>query len=151
MRACAFIGHRNVPNQKYIYIKHQLKCVIRYLIEQGYTHFISEFSDGVGLIAAATVAEFKESNPYIRLEAMIPYRSRLKNEDYEVQRLLGKCDIIGISSDENCPESFEKHSRFMVQRSQLLVAVYDGRKLGSTIYTMQYADTVGVEVKVVWI
>lgn len=117
-------------------------------INNGYTHFISGFAEGVDLYFADIVAEMKEENNLF-LEAAIPYRNRMKSKDKEFQRLITQCNAVGIHSEEYSPSCYLARNRFMVQSSDLVIAVYDGREKGCTLSTMRYAHAMEKEVKVI--
>lgn len=147
-KACMVTGHRNLPAEKTEYIKEQLRREVLQAIGDGYTHFISGFAQGADLVFADIIVEFKKDHP-ITLEAAIPYRNRVNTKDPEFQRLLSMCDIAGVHSEEYSPGCFFKRNRIMVQLSNRVIAVYDGRGSGGTLATMRYAHTMEKEVRVI--
>lgn len=129
-KTCCVTGHRNIPDAKIEYIKSELQREILQAIDDGYTHFISGFAQGVDLLFAAIVADMKNENPSLTLEAAIPYQNRIKASNKQFCHLLAKCDIVSIQKEEYTPECFMSRNRYMVLKSQRLIAVYDGRKKG---------------------
>ena len=117
-------------------------------IDDGYTHFISGFAEGVDLYFAEIVAELK-SEYNITLEAAIPYRNRMKTKDVVFKQSIRHCDIIGILAEEYTKSCFMNRNRFMVQVSGRVIAVYDGREKGGTLFTMRYASTLEKEIKII--
>lgn len=87
----------------------------------------------------------------LSLEAAIPYRNRMNCKDANFKRLITKCDVIGIHSEQYFPSCFMKRNRFMVQNSQLVIAVYDGREKGGTLATMRYAHVLEKEIRLIHI
>jgi hypothetical protein len=98
---------------------------------------------------AAIVAEQKENNPALFLEAAIPYRNRLTAKDADFQRLLKVCNGIKVVCDKYGPNCFFARKRYMVAESSRVIAVYDGRVRGGTLFTMRAAHTQGEEVRVI--
>ena len=96
---------------------------------------------------AAIVAEQKEHNPDLFLEAAIPYAGRLKTKNKQFHELLRACDGIKIVCQEYAPSCFLERNRYMAGESQRVIAVYDGRERGGTLFTMRYAHSIGREVR----
>lgn len=147
-KTCCVTGHRELEPSKIEPIKQALRNAIIEAINDGYTHFISGFAEGVDLYFADIVAEMKEENDLF-LEAAIPYRNRIKTKDKEFQRLITQCNAVGIHSEEYSSSCYLVRNRFMVQSSDLVIAVYDGREKGGTLSTMRYAHAMEKEVKVI--
>ena len=71
-KMCCVTGHRDIPVSKINAVKYSLYLEIQAAISDGYTRFISGFADGSDLLFAAIVAEEKQRNPALSLEAAIP-------------------------------------------------------------------------------
>lgn len=100
-------------------------------------------------------------------ELMAEAGSRIRPEEYEVQDLDGQrgsvisyerackqfhellraCDGIKIVCQEYAPSCFLERNRYMAGESQRVIAVYDGRERGGTLFTMRYAHSIGREVR----
>ena len=148
-KTCCVTGHRGLPADKIEFVKRELRREILQAIADGYTHFISGFAEGADLIFAAIVAELKQDNKALKLEAAIPYRSRMKSPDKLFQKLIDQCDIVGVHSENYWPGCFDKRNFFMVSVSQRVIAVYDGREKGGTRSTMRYACAQERELKTI--
>lgn len=109
--------------------------------------FISGFADGVDLIFAAIVAEQKEFFQELFLEAAIPYAGRLKTKNQQFHKLLSACNGIKVECQKYSPSCFRQRNRYMVAKSQRVIAVYDGRKRGGTATTLRYAYYMDREVR----
>ena len=118
-------------------------------IEDGYTLFISGFAEGADLMFAAIVSEAKKENGSLFLEAAIPYAGRLKTKDKEFHRLLTACDGVKVISDRYVPSCYMNRNRYMVAQSQRVIAVYDGREKGGTLFTMRAAHVQGREIRLI--
>lgn len=146
-RTCCVTGHRKIPEERREYVYGELRREIAQAITDGYTCFISGFDDGVNLMFAAIIAELKEQNDKLFLEAAIPYRNRAKAPG--LQKLLLSCNGIYIQSEEYKPNCFLNRNRSMVSRSSRVIAVYDGRESGGTLFTMRYANSQEKDVRVI--
>lgn len=149
MKSCCITGHRVLPKEKTDEITEILRSEILQAIHDGYTHFISGFAFGVDLIFAGIVAELKEKNPAITLEAALTYRNRVKFRDKLFSTLIAQCNIVGVHSEQYHYECFFIRNRYMVEKSNRLIAVYDGREKGGTWYTMRYAFRLNLEIKII--
>ena len=129
------------------YVEQELRREVLAAIQDGYTRFISGFAEGADLMFAAIVAEQKEHNPDLFLEAAIPYAGRLKTKNKQFHELLRACDGIKIVCQEYAPSCFLERNRYMAGESQRVIAVYDGRERGGTLFTMRYAHSIGREVR----
>lgn len=148
-KACCVTGHRDIPAERISYVEQELRREVRAAIEDGYTRFVSGFAEGADLMFAAIVAEQKGHNPDLFLEAAIPYAGRLKTKNKQFHELLRACDGIKIVCQEYAPSCFMERNRYMVWESGRVIAVYDGRDRGGTLFTMRYAHTLGKEVRVI--
>lgn len=148
-KTCCVTGHRDIPEGKRSYVEAELRKAVRAAIKAGYTHFVSGMAEGVDLTFAAIVAEQKKQNPALTLEAAIPYRNRVYGKDALLQKLLPCCDEVHICTEKYGPNCFFIRNRYMVQESSRVIAVYDGRERGGTLYTMRTAHVQGKEVRVI--
>ena len=140
-------GHREIPAEQIDRIRELLRREILNAIGDGYSHFISGFAAGADLLFADVVAELKERYP-ITLEAAIPYPGRMKTPDETFQRLIRCCDTVKIHSDSYFKGCYLRRNRYLVDQSQRVIAVYNGRPTGGTAATVRYAK--GKDVRVVW-
>lgn len=137
LKICCITGHRNIPQEKRDFVTIELTKKIVAAISDGYNWFISGFADGADLIFAEIVRDIKLSHNEIYLEAALPY---VKKSTY-TQELLHNydCDGLKIISEKYHPGVFSLRNRYMVDNSDLVIAVYDGRTTGGTYTTIQYA------------
>ena len=144
-KTCCVTGHRIIPADQLDRVELELRELIRRAIGAGYDTFISGFAEGADLAFARLVLEFQAKYP-VKLEAAIPYAGRLKCPNPEFQSLLAKCSNVHIVSEEYSPGCFFERNRFMVDRADIVIAVYDGRKRGGTYQTIGYAKEVGKQI-----
>lgn len=148
-KTCCITGHRDIPADKWAYVEDELRREVLAAIEDGYTDFISGFAEGVDLTFAAIVAEQKKNHPALFLEAAIPYRNRLNTKDETFQRLIKVCNGIKVECEKYEPNCFFARNRYMVSMSSRVIAVYDGRERGGTLFTIRDAHIQGKEVRVI--
>lgn len=151
VKTCCITGHRDLPAEKIEYVKEILRQKVQYAIENGYIRFLSGFADGTDLLFASIISEKKNEHPDIRLEAVIPYRGRLKTKNSDFQNLLKYCDRITVVSGDYTPSCYMRRNRYIVDESQLVIAVYDGRNRGGTWATIKYADSLQRNLQIILI
>lgn len=148
-KTCCVTGHRDISEERIAYVEQELRREILTAIEEGYTRFISGFAEGADLLFAAIVAEQKKNHPDLFLEAAIPYAGRVKTKNKQFHELLRACNGVKVVCQEYAPSCFMQRNRYMAGESQRVIAVYDGRDHGGTLFTMRYAHTLGKEVRVI--
>ena len=146
-KTCCVTGHRDIPADKLGYVEQELRRELAEAVADGYTRFISGFAEGADLMFAALVVEEKERHPELFLEAAIPYAGRLKTKNQQFQKLLRACKGVKVVCQEYAPSCFMQRNRYMAGESQRVIAVYDGRERGGTLFTMRYAHSIGREVR----
>ncbi len=71
--------------------------------------------------------------------------------DGSFRLLLAKCSVVGVHSEAYTPYCYMQRNRFIVSQSQRIIAVYDGREKGGTLFTVRYALSQNREVHVITI
>ena len=151
VKSCCVTGHRSISPEMEDFVKKELRKEIILAINDGYTHFISGFAIGTDLIFADIVVEQKTEHPYITLEAAIPYGRRLETSDIEFNRLIEQCDAVVVKSEQYTKNCFFIRNLYMVENSERVIAVYDGRKNGGTAFTIRKARISQREVRIILI
>lgn len=148
-KTCCVTGHREIPMNRLAYVELELRKAIMAAVDDGYTRFINGGAAGVDLLFAAIVAELKEQGHHLYLEVALPYADRKKNKDQSFQRMLATCDFVKVITEHYNRGCYFVRNRYMVDESSRIIAVYDGRESGGTVYTMQYAYDSGKPVRVI--
>lgn len=148
-KTCCVTGHRDIPADKLGYVEQELRRELTEAVADGYTRFLSGFAEGADLLFAALVAEEKARHPELFLEAALPYAGRTKTKDWRFHELLQQCDGVKAESQTYTPSCYMRRNRYMVGQSQRVIAVYDGREKGGTLFTMRYAHSLGRDVRVI--
>ena len=148
-KTCCVTGHRDIPKDQIAYVEHELRLQVQAAIQDGYTRFISGFAEGTDLIFASVVAEEKKQHPNLFLEAAIPHAGRMKTKNADFHKWLQSCNGIKVVCEQYIPSCFMQRNRYMVGESQRVIAVYDGRESGGTLFTMRYAHILDRDVRVI--
>ena len=122
--------------------------MIHQAIADGCDTFISGMAEGADLIFTRLIVEAKAEYP-VKLEAAIPYAARMKSRDPIFQTLLAQCDEVTVVCEHYSSSCYFAKNRYMVDKSDAVIAVYDGRKSGGSYYTVQYAESKGREISFV--
>lgn len=149
-KCCAFIGLSEVKKNKVKYVKAEIQREVLFAIENGYTFFICGMNKGSDLYFADVVATLKERH-YIKLEAAIPYRNRMNTLNKEWQRLISICDVVTIHSEEYMASCHMIKNRYMVQKGDCLISVFDGRENSKIAATIRYARAFQKDVRIIQI
>ncbi len=150
----AFTGHR--PNKLFGYdlkrIEYQIlferiKTTTENEIKKhsDYDDFllIQGMAQGVDQMAAVVGLQLKKLYP-IKLEAAIPFKEHSLNWPIQAQNLYNKiksrCDYVNFISEEYNNFCLQKRNIYMVDKCNLLIAVYDGTP-GGTRNCINYAKS----------
>lgn len=118
-------------------------------IELGNSYYISGMAQGADLILGGIVLNLKKTYSNIFLECALPFPGQSDNwqTDYKehYQMILKGCDKITVLSQKYSINSFYLRNRYMVDNSDIVIAVFDGKK-GGTKYTCDYATKKGKQV-----
>ena len=148
-KTCCVTGHRDIPAEQVGHIKKSLEQEVDRAISDGFTCFISGFADGVDRLFAGIVAERIAKNPTLKLIAAIPYKKRLDTlrKAERAKTLIDLCAEIYVAAEEYHPSVYVKRNRYMVERSDRVIAVYDGREKGGTVGTIRLAHRMKKELR----
>ena len=156
MKTCCITGHRpnkfpfayedETSHERMLYID-VLYTKVEELMRRGYTHFITGMARGADLDFACAVIFHKnetfEDILDISLEAAIPYPEQTRDwcghdlEQYDY--VLSECDkktVVSPSYHDGCEQ---RRNVYMVNSSDLVLAVWNGEEKGGTWNTIRYA------------
>ena len=152
-KTCCVTGHRDLPAGRLPEITAALSAEIDRAIAEGFDSFFSGFAEGVDLLFAKLVVQKSGDHPGLRLLAAIPFRQRFERlaSDPETAALLDACAEVHVVSETYHDSVYRDRNRFMVDRSQLVIAVYDGRAGGGTTRTLAYARKTGRKARVLFL
>ena len=156
---CCVTGHRpkgfpfpydtdNVYYNTYLDI---LGDAVEELMYEGYTHFISGMADGVDLDFASIIVSISDRFEGIVLESALPYplRTPIRPTESDGVRhaLVNKSQKITVVSPQYFRGCMQKRNRYMVDRSDLVLAVWNGEERGGTWDTISYARKKGKPIR----
>ncbi len=147
---CCFTGHRpetlyidNDESEVYGLI---LKAVEDAILDR-YTVFMCGGCRGGDFLFGEAVAELRNTYPEIRLVCVLPFRCQAELWSGEDRNryadLLDAADEVVCLNDKYTKSCMHERNRYMVDRSSLLIAAYNGAK-GGTDYTLSYAKKQGL-------
>lgn len=150
MKTCCFTGHRNLPKNQIPIIKIKVTEEIKKLIMQGTTHFMAGGAIGFDTIAAQKILDLRNDYNEIKLILAIPCEdqsSKWSDEDkYIYENIKKDADKVIYTSKKYEKDCMLKRNRYMVSNSDCLIAAWDGRKVGGTYYTLNYAKKLNKQI-----
>lgn len=149
LRSCCVTGHRGIPDNKRNYVKQELERAIQQALMEGYRMFLTGFAQGVDLLFAQCVIAQREKYPDLFLEAALPFAGRVKQLRTKEKELLAQCDGIQVIREEYQSDCFFQRNKYLVDNSDRVIAVYDGRGLGGTFYTISYARKMNRDLRII--
>jgi len=140
---CCFTGHRpeklQMPEKE---VKKLLEKAIDEAIADGYVTFISGMASGVDVWAAEIVLDRKRKNKNLHLVCALPHpgfeKRRSEQEKQIFKDILEKADLVKLINDHYFTGCYQVRNRWMVDRSNLVISVFNGQK-GGTKNTIDYA------------
>lgn len=156
---CCFSGHRpsklpwgeDESDPRCLALKERIRLAVEGAYDRGFRHFICGMAQGTDLYFCEAAQTLRDERPGVTVEAAIPCEEQAaKWPERDRERyfhLVELCDfetVVQRHYDRGC---MLRRNRYMVDRSALLIAAYDGN-LGGTMYTLSYAMKQGVEVEI---
>ena len=150
-RCCCFTGHRpEKMNLTESDIKPLLEKAIDEAISDGYVTFITGMAMGTDIWAAEIVLDRKKNNSNLRLICALPHpgfeQRRSIVEKMRFERIIENADAVNQINDHYFTGCYQVRNKWMVDRSELVIAVFNGQKSG-TKNTVDYAKSKGICVK----
>lgn len=153
---CCFSGHRparlpwgrNEADPRCLALKARLDQALEEAHCQGFRHFLCGMAQGADLYFCQAVLDLRQRHPEVTLEAAIPFAGQADRwpaaDQHRRMTLLDQCDLETVVQHTYTPGCMNRRNRYMVDRSSLLIAVYDGIPQGGTLNTLSYAMGKGV-------
>ena len=156
---CCVTGHRSKgfpfsreeQGPKYIDYIDTLRREIEKLIQENYRYFISGMAEGADLDFAVEVIGYRYDEKDIELEAALPYPipKTQRTTAYSEARddVLFECNYKTIVSPYYHKGCMQKRNEYMVDKSDLVLAIWNGERSGGTWNTIRYAQSVGKPIR----
>ena len=151
---CCFTGHRpmklpwgmNENDPRCLELKLELAARLEALYALGYRSFICGMALGCDMYFAEAVLALREAHGDVQLEAAIPFGDQPGRWSAEQRRrynrLIDAADKVTVLQIGYTSGCMMRRNRYMVDRSSLLLACFDGRP-GGTMQTVLYAERSG--------
>lgn len=148
---CAFTGHRpqsfpwgyNEGDSRCQELKDVFSKQICLLVHKGYVDFLSGMAQGVDVWAAQTVLALREKNPKVKLHCILPCIKQEKSWPPEAKEryysIIKQADSRVYANRTYYNGCMLDRNKFMVDRANLLFAVYSGVSMSGTGSTVNYA------------
>ena len=154
---CCFTGHRpqrlpwgdNEADLRCQAVKARLTRAVAEAYDRGYRHFLCGMAQGCDLYFCELALALRQRHGDVSVAAAIPCPTQADHwppaDRLRRQRLLNQCDLETVVQHHYTKGCMLRRNRYMVDRSSLLIAVYDGTPKGGTMNTLAYALRQGVE------
>ena len=147
---CCFTGHR--PDKIELgekEIKPLLEKAIDEAISEGFVTFITGMAMGTDIWAAEIVLDRKKKNKNLHLICALPHSGfenrRNFTEKIRFSKIIKKADLVKEINDHYFTGCYQVRNEWMVDRSNLVIAVFNGQKSG-TKNTVDYAIKKGINI-----
>ena len=125
---------------------------IEELIENGYTYFISGGALGVDQDFAEAVLRAKQVHAGIVLEIAVPCSSQSdpwrEADRRRYQSILDRADKVTVLSEHYTRFCMQKRNEYMIDKSDLVLAFWNGDRSGGTWNAIQYAERKGKKIQI---
>ena len=158
---CCFTGHRpdklpwgeNEGSAACLRVKQQLMEAVERAYGDGFRHFITGMARGGDFYFAEAVLELRTRHPEVTLEGARPCESQASGWPERDRRrydsILDRCNyetLVQHHYDRGC---MMRRNRYMVDRSALIISIYDGVPKGGTASTLAYALRQGLKTDII--
>jgi len=141
-KTVCFSGHRNIPASEYPRMEALLVQAIDAQLTKDFSRFICGGALGFDTLAAQAVLAARAYNPQVKLVLALPYKGQYKSwlpaDQTLYLEICARADEVHYIAEAYTPACMLARNRFMVDRSDLLLA-YCSKPSGGTAYTVQYA------------
>ena len=156
-QTCCFTGHRpmklpwgmNEDDPRCLMLKAELAARLEGLYALGFRRFLCGMAIGCDMYFAEAVLALREQHADVRLEAAIPFGDQPGRWNEKQRRrynsLIERADRVTVLQTVYTSDCMMRRNRWMVDRSSVLLACYDGRP-GGTMNTILYAERSGLRV-----
>ena len=140
-KTCCVTGHRDIAADEIAHVKDALRREIEKAVNDGFTVFLSGFAHSVDQYFAEIVLELQNKNPGLKLITVLPYRKRVDSlcQKEHTNALLDACSEVVVIREEYRPNVYSQRNRYMVEHSDRVIAVYDGREKVGIVKTIRFA------------
>lgn len=157
-KTCCFTGHRpdklpwgeDESDPRCLRLKRAVAQAVEDVYISGVRHFITGMARGCDLYCAEAVLALREAEAVITLECARPCETQADSwpagERARYQTILDRCNYETLVQHHYDRFCMLRRNRYMVDRSGLLIAIYNGVPKGGTFQTLAYAMQKGLTV-----
>lgn len=159
-KTACFTGHR--PEKifstdadldiKLALLKRNIRIQIECAIDDGYINFISGMARGTDIFFAELVLYLKQRHPEIKLICALPFPGQGSGFSQKwrgrYNAIIDRCDEKVAVCESYSKQSYIIRNKYMVDRSQRVIAVYNGAP-GGTAGTVSYAKSKNREIIII--
>lgn len=157
-KICCFTGHRpdklpwgeDEADPRCLRLKESVARAVEEAYVSGIRHFISGMARGCDLYCAEAVLELREAEGDILLECARPCETQADSwpaaERERYNAILDRCNFETLVQHHYDRFCMIRRNRYMVDRSGMLIAVYNGAPKGGTFQTLAYAMKKGLTI-----
>ncbi len=139
-RSKGFPFERKENDYRYTEYLNKLKCEIEKIIEEGCVDFVTGMAEGADIDFAKCVLSCRaKRKEKITLEAALPYSMPLHKSQNERDDVLEDCDFVTTVSEFYHRGCMQKRNCYMVDKADVVLAIWNGECDGGTWNTIKYA------------
>ncbi len=146
---CCFTGHREIPAEKYMYLKGRLDEELEGLIKSGFKIFCAGGAKGFDTVAAMSVLAAKENNPEIKLVLILPCPEQADRwneiDKLNYEEIKRRADEVTVVSEHYTRFCMQQRNRALVDSASVCIC-YLEKNTGGTAYTVNYAKKSGLKI-----
>ena len=160
-KVCAFTGHRpsklpwryDETDSRCVALKAVLAEQIMALLEAGFTQFLSGMAEGTDIFCSEIILAMRKENPAIKLHCILPCTTQAEkwavSSRDRYRSILEQADSVVYVSRDYHKDCMLDRNRFMVEHTDILLAVYRGTRRSGTGATVHYAKKMNKEVIII--
>ena len=140
----------NENDPRCIELKHDISAIITDHIKNGFDTFVCGMALGSDMYFAEAVLQAKNDHSGIKLVAEIPFSNQSNKwpteSRYRYERIRCQCDEWNVLSDAYNPGMFFLRNERIIDRSDELLAIWDGNEVGGTVQAIGLAKSKGIPI-----
>lgn len=146
--SCCFTGHRAIPQEDVVALKHALRSEIERLAQKGVTEFYAGGARGFDMLAEETVLEVRETAA-VHLHLLLACKDQDSVWPQSLRRrfenILNAADSVRYISESYSDDCMRRRNDALVESSAYCIC-YMQRNFGGTAYTVKKARRDGLEI-----
>lgn len=146
-KTCCIIGQSGLTEPQLGTVMDKLLDTVKYLAAQNYTYFITGGSNETELFAALMIIMMKYTNKDLRMELALPCNAMFEFGSNALKGTGIMCDNLSKSQERYDDSCVEKRNQYMLEKSDIILAIWDGKISGKTFDLIKLAKSKEKEVQ----